>query len=144
MWGPLSRSGGGLWLSLESPKRFGHPFILWDEISSSAPPLKVGRKPKLTSNKVFEVVRGGSWGNCCSERGGWRREAVNYSCLMPSYWVRCSRLGPVTARGWEADLAWVSLENHLCLGRKGDTGALFTFLMGPETWSSLPSSPRFF
>ena len=34
----------------------------------SALPLKVGRKPKLTSNKVFEVVRGGSWGNCCSER----------------------------------------------------------------------------
>ena len=84
----------------------------------SALPLKVGRKPKLTSNKVFEVVRGGSWGNCRSERGGWRREAVNYSCLMPSYRVGCSRLGPVTARGCEADLAWISLENHLWVGRE--------------------------
>ena len=32
MWGPLSRRGGGLWFSLESPQRFGHSFILWDEI----------------------------------------------------------------------------------------------------------------
>lgn len=35
----------------------------------SALPLKVGRKPKLTSNKVFEVVRGGSWGNCLLREG---------------------------------------------------------------------------
>ena len=32
MWCPLSRSGGGLWLSLESPQGIRSPFILWDEI----------------------------------------------------------------------------------------------------------------
>lgn len=43
----------------------------------SARPLKVGRKPKLTSNKVFEVVQDGSW-----ETAARRGEAGGSSCQL--------------------------------------------------------------
>ena len=56
----------------------------------SARPLKVGRKPKLTSNKVFEVVQGGSW-ETAFLRGRLGGGAVNYSCLIPGYSTGQSR-----------------------------------------------------
>lgn len=69
----------------------------------SAMPLKVGRKPKLTSNKVFEVVRGGSWGNCLlrGEAGGEKLSITLVGC--PVAGAGRSGLGPVAGRGQEAD-----------------------------------------
>lgn len=50
----------------------------------------MGRKPKLTSNKVFEVVQGGSW-ETAGLRGRLGGGAVNYSCLIPGYSTGQSR-----------------------------------------------------
>lgn len=62
----------------------------------SALPLKVGRKPKLTGNKVFEVVRGGSWGNCLL-REGRPEERSCQLLLFDAPVLSTERPGPVQA-----------------------------------------------
>ena len=52
--------------------------------------------PVIKCLRLYEAAPGET---ACSERGGWRREAVNYSCLMPGYWAGLSGLGPVAGRG---------------------------------------------
>lgn len=60
----------------------------------SALPLKVGRKPKLTSNKVFEVVQGGSWGKCLLRTGMLGVESCQLS-LFDEDWVNVLLKWPI-------------------------------------------------
>lgn len=103
----------------------------------SALPLKVGRKPKLTSNKVFEVVRGGSWGNCLLREGRLEERSCQLLLFDARLRSRPERPGPVAGRG-RAESRPASLrKSHLCQWRKPDAGAPLTFLMGTRAWTSL-------
>lgn len=108
----------------------------------SALPLKVGRKPKLTSNKVFEVVRGGSWGTCVLREG----RLAERSCqllLFDARWLSrtqragaCSRQRTGWGQTWPASLRKADLGQR----REPDTGALVTLFVGPEACNHLLSA----
>ena len=103
----------------------------------SALPLKVGRKPKLTSNKVFEVVRGGSWGNCLLREGRLEERSCQLLLFDARLLSRAERAG---ARGrqrtdWRQTWPGSLWKANLCQCRKPDT-----FLMGPEAWNSLATA----
>lgn len=100
----------------------------------SAGPLKVGRKPKLTGNKVLEVVRG--WLRGSAAGGGRRREAVNYpvwcppACdSRPASWAAVAPFtSPVGAPHPQASTHYT--------GQSGEAGGI-NFILGEEIKSEL-------
>lgn len=103
----------------------------------SALPLKVGRKPKLTSNKVFEVVRGGSWGNCLLGEGRLEERSCQLLLFDAPLLSRTERPGPVADRGQAETRPGSLWKCNLCQCRKPGSGAPFTFLMVPRACTSL-------